>query len=75
MLERQREGVAQAKAEGKYRGRAPTARAKAAEVSRSSLVTTSVSSSTSARISRVSIFKAHTLVNWSRSIFIAAAVD
>jgi len=34
MLERQREGVAKAKAEGKYRGRAPTARAKASEVRR-----------------------------------------
>jgi DNA invertase Pin-like site-specific DNA recombinase len=32
MLERQREGIAKAKAEGKYRGRAPTARAKATEV-------------------------------------------
>jgi DNA invertase Pin-like site-specific DNA recombinase len=32
MLERQREGVARAKAEGKYKGRKPTARAKAAEV-------------------------------------------
>ena len=32
MLERQREGVAKAKADGKYRGRAPTARAKAGEV-------------------------------------------
>lgn len=32
MLERQREGVAKAKVEGKYRGRAPTARAKSAEV-------------------------------------------
>ena len=32
MLERQREGVAKAKAEGKYRGRAPTARAKSDEV-------------------------------------------
>ena len=32
MLERQREGVAKAKAEGKYRGRAPTAQAKAREV-------------------------------------------
>jgi len=32
MLERQRAGVAKAKAEGKYRGRAPTARAKASEV-------------------------------------------
>src|SRR3546814_11163110 len=28
MLERQREGIAKAKAEGKYKGRAPTARAK-----------------------------------------------
>ena len=32
MLERQREGVARAKAEGKYRGRAPTAQRKAGEV-------------------------------------------
>lgn len=32
MLERQREGIAKAKTEGKYRGRAPTARAKAGEV-------------------------------------------
>lgn len=32
MLERQREGIAKAKAEGKYKGRAPTAQAKAAEV-------------------------------------------
>ena len=32
MLERQREGIAKAKAAGKYKGRAPTARAKAAEV-------------------------------------------
>jgi DNA invertase Pin-like site-specific DNA recombinase len=34
MLERQREGVAKAKAEGKYKGRTPTVRAKAAEVRR-----------------------------------------
>jgi DNA invertase Pin-like site-specific DNA recombinase len=34
MLERQREGIAKAKAEGKYKGRAPTARAKASEVRR-----------------------------------------
>src|SRR5262249_46819764 len=34
MLERQREGIAKAKAEGKYRGRAPTARAKTPEVQR-----------------------------------------
>lgn len=32
MLERQREGVARAKAEGKYRGRKPTARAKTQEI-------------------------------------------
>jgi hypothetical protein len=32
MLERQREGVARAKAEGKYKGRVPTARRKTAEV-------------------------------------------
>jgi DNA invertase Pin-like site-specific DNA recombinase len=32
MLERQREGIAKAKAEGKYRGRKPTAQAKAGEV-------------------------------------------
>ena len=32
MLERQREGIAKAKAEGKYKGRAPTAMAKSDEV-------------------------------------------
>jgi DNA invertase Pin-like site-specific DNA recombinase len=32
MLERQREGIAKAKAQGKYRGRAATAKAKAGEV-------------------------------------------
>ncbi len=32
MLERQREGIAKAKAEGKFKGRKPTARAKAGEV-------------------------------------------
>jgi len=32
MLERQREGIAKAKAEEKYKGRKPTARARAAEV-------------------------------------------
>lgn len=34
MLERQREGIAKAKGEGKYKGRAPTARAKTAEIIR-----------------------------------------
>ena len=32
MLERQREGIAKAKADGKYNGRKPTAQAKAADV-------------------------------------------
>jgi DNA invertase Pin-like site-specific DNA recombinase len=32
MLERQREGIAKAKGEGKYKGRAPTARAKGDDV-------------------------------------------
>ena len=32
MLERQREGIAKAKAKGKYKGRKPTARAKAKDV-------------------------------------------
>ena len=32
MLQRQREGIAKAKSEGKYKGRKPTARARAAEI-------------------------------------------
>jgi DNA invertase Pin-like site-specific DNA recombinase len=32
MLERQREGIAKAKAEGKYKGRKPTARAKTDQI-------------------------------------------
>ena len=34
MLERQRDGIAKAKGEGKYKGRAPTARAKTADIHR-----------------------------------------
>jgi DNA invertase Pin-like site-specific DNA recombinase len=34
MLERQREGIAKAKGEGRYRGRKPTARAKSGEIIR-----------------------------------------
>jgi DNA invertase Pin-like site-specific DNA recombinase len=34
MLERQREGIARAKAEGKYKGRVPTAQRQAAEVAK-----------------------------------------
>jgi DNA invertase Pin-like site-specific DNA recombinase len=58
MLERQREGVAKAKAEGKYRGRAPTARAKANEVRR--LHSESVGATEIAkrlRISRASVYR------------------
>ena len=47
MLERQREGIAAAKAEGKYKGREPTARRQAAEVRR--LVADGVSKSEIAR--------------------------
>jgi DNA invertase Pin-like site-specific DNA recombinase len=58
MLERQREGVAKAKAEGKYRGRAPTARAKASEVRR--LHSESVGATEIAkrlRISKASVYR------------------
>ena len=34
MLERQREGIAKAKREGRYKGRVPTARRQAAEIAR-----------------------------------------
>ena len=34
MLERQREGIAKAKREGRYKGRVPTARRQAAEITR-----------------------------------------
>ena len=37
MLERQRAGIAKAKGEGKYRGRAPTARAKSDDIRRLAL--------------------------------------
>jgi DNA invertase Pin-like site-specific DNA recombinase len=58
MLERQREGVAKAKAEGKYKGRAPTARAKASEVRR--LHSESIGGTEIAkrlRISRASVYR------------------
>jgi DNA invertase Pin-like site-specific DNA recombinase len=58
MLERQREGVAKAKAEGKYKGRAPTARAKAAEVRQ--LHSESIGAAQIAkrlRISRASVYR------------------
>jgi DNA invertase Pin-like site-specific DNA recombinase len=59
MLERQREGIAKAKAQGKYKGRAPTARAKAPEVR--GLRTQGVGPTEIARrlgISRASVYRA-----------------
>ena len=59
MLERQREGIAKAKAEGKYRGRAKTAMAKAGEVE--ALLADGVNPSDIARklgIGRSSVYRA-----------------
>ena len=58
MLERQREGIAKAKREGKYRGRKPTARAKADEVRR--LLASGVSATKVAeqlKIGRASVYR------------------
>lgn len=58
MLERQREGIAKAKADGKYKGRAPTARNKSDDVLE--MVQKSVSPSQIARelsISRSSVYR------------------
>jgi DNA invertase Pin-like site-specific DNA recombinase len=57
--ERQRAGIAKAKAEGKYRGRAPTARAKAHEVRRLKAEGKSIPEIIAATgISRASIYRA-----------------
>jgi DNA invertase Pin-like site-specific DNA recombinase len=59
MLERQRAGISRAKAEGKYRGRAPTARAKAHEVRRLKAEGRSIPEIIAATgISRASIYRA-----------------
>ena len=58
MLSRQREGIARAKGEGKYKGRAPTARAKAAEVK--ALIDSGLSATETARrlgIGRRSVYR------------------
>ena len=63
MLERQREGIAKAKADGKYRGRAPTAQAKASEVHR--LAAEGVRPDDIAKrlgISRASVYRAKAVV-------------
>ena len=59
MLERQREGIAKAKAEGRYQGRAPTAMRQAGEVAR--LKASGVSPTEIARrlgLSRMSVYRA-----------------
>src|SRR5262245_15969111 len=59
MLDRQREGIAKAKAEGKYKGRAPTARAKTPEIQRlraEGIGPTEISRRL--RISRASVYRA-----------------
>jgi DNA invertase Pin-like site-specific DNA recombinase len=59
MLERQRHGIAKAKAEGKYRGRAPTARAKTPEVLRLKAEGQTVAQiAQSVGISRASVYRA-----------------
>jgi len=58
MLERQRDGIAKAKAEGKYKGRKPTARAKSADVLRMKEAGSSVPQIVAALdISRASVFR------------------
>lgn len=59
MLERQRHGIAKAKAEGRYRGRAPTARAKTPEVLRLKAQGKTVAQiAESVGISRASVYRA-----------------
>ena len=59
MLERQRAGIAAAKAAGKYRGRAPTARAKTPEVMRMKVEGKTVAQiAQSVGISRASVYRA-----------------
>ena len=59
MLERQKIGVAKAKAEGRYRGRAPTARAKAPEVLQMKASGRSINEiMESLQISRASVYRA-----------------
>ena len=59
MLERQRHGIAKAKADGKYRGRAPTARAKTPEVMQMKAEGKTVAQiAKSVGISRASVYRA-----------------
>ena len=59
MLERQRHGIAKAKAEGRYKGRAPTARAKTPEVLRLKAEGKTVAQiAESVQISRASVYRA-----------------
>ena len=65
MLERQREGIAKAKAEGKYKGRKPTAQAKAVQVK--ALVDEGVGGTEIAKrlgIGRASVYRVMKEGNW-----------
>jgi DNA invertase Pin-like site-specific DNA recombinase len=63
MLERQREGIAKAKAAGKYRGRKPTVRARRAEIEE--LLRSGVGPAEASRrlgIARLSIYRIATII-------------
>jgi DNA invertase Pin-like site-specific DNA recombinase len=72
MLERQREGIAKAKADGKYRGRAPTAQRKAEEVRKLKLEGKSVDTiAAELGIGRSSVFR---ILKSARKLTLASSV-
>lgn len=72
MLERQREGIAKAKADGKYRGRAPTAQRKAEEVRKLKLEGKSVDTiAAELGIGRSSVFR---ILKSDRKLTLASSV-
>jgi len=80
MLERQRAGIAKAKAEGRYRGRAPTARAKAHHVrslSQAGIGASGIAAELS--ISRASVYRilaaGGRIVRSARTLFAAIAAE
>ena len=55
MLERQREGIAKAKRDGRYKGRSPTVRRKAAEITRLGVTPTEIAAKLG--IGRASVYR------------------